>query len=64
MVMYLSETTAVEVCGTVLWKKDGKDQNLIGVRFENIPAHVQDMILQYAFEFKKEDVMRHWFKGW
>lgn len=64
MVMYLSETIAVEVCGTVLWKKDGKDQNLIGVRFENIPAHVQDMILQYAFEFKKKDLTQHWFQGW
>ena len=64
MVLYLSETIAVEVTGTVLWKKDGKDQSLIGVRFENIPAHVQDMILQYAFEFKKEDLTRHWFQGW
>lgn len=64
MVMYLSETIAVEVSGTVLWKKDSKDQSLIGVRFENISSHVQDMILQYAFEFKKEDLTRHWFKGW
>ena len=64
MVLYLSETIAVEVTGTVLWKKDGKDQSLIGVRFEDIHAHVQDMILQYAFEFKKEDLTRHWFKGW
>ena len=64
MVMYLSQTIAVEVSGTVLWEKIGKDQNLIGVRFENIPSHVQDMILQYAFEFKKEDLTRHWFQGW
>ena len=64
MVMYLSETTAVEVSGTVLWKKNDKDQNLIGVRFENIPPHVQDTILKYAFEFTKEDLTRHWFQGW
>ena len=64
MVMYLSETIAVEVTGTVLWKKDGDQQNLIGVRFEETPLHVQDMILQYAFEHKKEDLTRHWFKGW
>ena len=64
MVLYLSETIPIEVSGTVLWKKSDKDQNLIGVRFEDIPAHVQDMILKYAFEFKKEDLTRHWFQGW
>ena len=64
MVMYLSETTAVEVSGTVLWKKNADEKPLIGVRFEEITPHVQDMILQYAFEYKKEDLTRHWFKGW
>ena len=64
MVMYLSQTIAVEVTGTVLWKKDGDKQNLLGVRFEEIPPNVQDIILQYALEYKKEDLTRHWFKGW
>ena len=60
MVMYLSETIAVEVSGTVLWEKNADQKKLIGVRFEEITPNVQDMILQYAFEYKKEDLTQRW----
>ena len=64
LLLYLADSVAVEVTGRVLWNKDGDSHNLVGVRFENTAAQVQEMILQYAFECKPEDFMRHWFKGW
>ena len=64
LLLYLSEHVAVEVSGTVLWNKDGSGYNLIGIRFESIPRQIQEIILQHAFEYKKEDLVRHWFKGW
>ena len=64
LLLYLADFVAVEVTGTVLWNKDGDSHNFVGVRFENTAAQVQDMILHYAFECKKEDFQRHWFKGW
>ena len=64
LLIYLTDDLAVEVGGTVLWNKNIASNNLIGVRFENTSPQVQEMILQYAFESKKDDLTRHWFKGW
>ena len=54
LIFYLADSVAVEVTGRVLWNKDGRSNNLIGVRFENISDQVEEMILQYAFEYKRE----------
>ncbi len=64
LVLYLADAVAVEVTGRVLWNKDAQPHNLVGVRFENTSEQVQEMILQYAFECKKEALTRHWFEGW
>ena len=67
LVVYLSEEIAVQVKASVLWNKpsfDPKNQNLYGVRFEELSNKVQEMILQYAFECKKDVLTKHWFEGW
>ena len=64
LVVYLDNDIAIEVKGYVVWNKFNIRQSPIGVRFENIPTKVQDMILQYAFECNKEILTKHWFKGW
>ena len=64
LVLYLSESIAVEIKGKILWKRTEDHQNLIGVRFEEASPQIKEMILQYAFEYKKDDVISHWFKGW
>ena len=64
LLVYLSEDVAVQVDGTVLWQQPAEKQNLLGVRFENVTSQVQNLILQHAFECKKEDLQRNWFAGW
>jgi hypothetical protein len=60
----LTETKALEVTGRVVWQKPSLSGNLAGVVFEDNPQEIQDVILKYAFEFKKKDVLNHWYDGW
>ena len=64
MTVYLAEDVAVHVEGKVLWSKSDDDQFLVGVNFLETSKRIQDIILDYAFEIKKEDLIKHWFKGW
>ncbi len=64
LLVYLSENVAVEVNGTVLWNKISAQRCLAGFKFESISANVQDLILQFAFDCKKEQLHRNWFEGW
>ena len=64
LTIYLTESKAIEVEGRVVWHKLSLYGHLAGVIFENAPSDIQDTILRYAFEFKKRDVINHWYEGW
>ncbi|HOW36277.1 MAG TPA: PilZ domain-containing protein [Candidatus Omnitrophota bacterium] len=49
--------------GKAVWSRAQGESNLVGVHFDRIKANDQDLIFQYAFEYKRTDVMRNWFKG-
>ena len=63
LTIYLTDDTAVHLDGAVSWV-DPKDDRFIGVNFEEVDQKTQELILRYAFEVKKEDLVDHWFEGW
>ncbi|HPB67422.1 MAG TPA: PilZ domain-containing protein [Candidatus Omnitrophota bacterium] len=64
LTIYLTEAKAVEVDGHVAWSRVSGYGNLAGISFENTELEIQDTILKYAFEFKKNTLVQHWFEGW
>lgn len=62
--IYLSEGTVVLAGGHIVWSRPENGQNQAGVSFSEISAKAQEMILEHAFEIKKEDVVKYWFQGW
>ena len=66
LVIYLCDDVAVQIDGTVMWQATNHqpNHNLIGIRFENTSSRVQELILEYAFEYKKEALSQFWFRGW
>lgn len=60
----LENEQKVEVNGEVLWNKAFEGDNLVGIAFYNTSQKAQELILKHAFELKKTDVIKHWFKGW
>ncbi len=64
LTIHLSSGTSVEVEGRILRSDPIEGGHLAGVAFTNIGQKSQDTILKYAFEIKKEDLVKHWFKGW
>lgn len=64
MKIYLSDQKFFPVEGHVVWNRSSDSGNSVGVIFDNISPEMQELILQYAFEIKKEDVIKNWYKGW
>lgn len=64
MKIYLFEDDSVEVEGQPVWAEETRDGHLTGINFLNTSTDIQNKILQYAFEIKKDDVVKHWFEGW
>lgn len=64
LTIYLTEAKPVEVEGHIVWSRVSGYGNLLGVNFDNTTLEIQETILQYAFEFKKKDLLDHWFEGW
>lgn len=64
MTVFLSENISVKLDGVVSWTKPANNEVEVGVSFYNTPMKVLDLILEYAFEFKHEEVEKQWFKGW
>jgi c-di-GMP-binding flagellar brake protein YcgR len=62
--IYLSESTIVLAAGRVVWSQSQEGRHMAGISFSEISAKAQEMILEHAFELKKEDVVKHWFQGW
>lgn len=65
LTIYLSDETAVQVEGQIVWNKPSQDhESLVGVMFVNTTQKTQDLILKHAFEIKKDELVKHWFSGW
>ena len=64
LAIYLSDDVAVHVQATVRWVMNHAQDYIVGLQFKNVPAKVQDMILQFAFSCNKEAMIKHWFQGW
>jgi len=60
----LSPDVAVNVEGRIRWKQSLDGKQLVGIKFENITKKVQDLILDCAFNLKKEALTKNWFEGW
>lgn len=64
LTIYLSPDVTVTVNGHVAWSKNvDKDENLLGVEFDNVDNQVQNKILEHAFELGDDNLMRSWYKN-
>ncbi len=64
LTIYLAEDIdPIHVYGKVLWKKELEGQHHLGVRFEQMSDNTGNLIFQYAFEYKKEDLIKRWYHG-
>ena len=50
--------------GSVIWQKEIDNEYLVGLHFDKLTNKARELITDYAFEFKKDDVVKNWFKGW
>ena len=64
LTIYLGEHTSVKLKGEIVWNKVYAAGHLAGVVFLNTSPEVQELILDHAFELRKNDLVKHWFKGW
>ena len=60
----LNKAKIAHVNGRVAWIRHFPQQNEAGISFDEIDEETQNMILEHAFNFKKEDLVNYWFKGW
>lgn len=64
LTIFLAPHTAITVHGNVIWSKQEDQYNEIGINFQDTTDEAQELILQYAFELNKSEVLKHWYKGW
>ncbi len=62
--VFLSEHTSFDVTAKIVWKKLANGEFSLGVVFDDLTPEIQDLILTYAFEVKKDDMIKHWYAGW
>lgn len=62
--IYLDDDKAVEVDGRVVWNRITDSGRCVGIQFDTAGLDTQEEILNYAFEIKHDDLVRHWFSGW
>ena len=63
--IFLSADQTIYLHGTVCWSHHNENSHRnVGVTFENVPAHVQEIILDHAFELNPQALKNQWFKGW
>ncbi|MFH1360126.1 MAG: PilZ domain-containing protein [Candidatus Omnitrophota bacterium] len=62
--MYLCEDAEpIRANGHVVWiTTEGQDQRA-GISFDWIDHKARDLIFNYAFQFKREELRKRWFKG-
>ena len=52
----------IQVRGAVVWKAPHDGENWFGIKFDRVSEKTNDLIFNYAFEYKKDEVMKRWFK--
>ena len=63
LTIYLADDIEpIHVRGKTLWRVAHDKENLVGIHFERINDKTSDLIFHYAFEYKKEELMKRWFK--
>ena len=64
MVIYLAQDhTPLSIRGKTVWRKSCEAGNLIGIQFENSNDKISELIFNFAFEFKRDELSKRWFKG-
>ncbi len=64
LTVYLSESTTVDLHGTVVWSKNHNQDPEVGVSFYNTTEKAQKLILKYAFNLDKKKYVNNFYKGW
>ncbi|GEM_PF-582308 len=64
LTVYLAEGIApVYVHGRALWRKLIGTENLVGILFDQVSDKTSERIFAYAFEYKRDELMKNWFRG-
>ncbi len=63
MTVYLSDMDYFSIDATVLWKKMSQEKSLVGLHFDMMDEEIRDMIFNFAFEYKKQELLKHWYDG-
>lgn len=64
LTVHLANETTIQAEGTVMWIKDLGDHREAGISFSQLSDLAKNLIFEYAFQVRKKDVIRQWFKGW
>lgn len=64
MKIYLDAKKTIEVDGHVVWNRIAHEGRYAGINFNSASQETQDEILNYAFESKPDELVKHWFSGW
>ena len=62
--IFLDEATVVRLAGHIIWVKHALEHNQAGVIFDEVDQKTQDTLLEHAFVLNRDDLVKHWFKGW
>ena len=64
MTIYLvPEQDPISVQGKAVWRKLHGAENMVGIQLDRINDKTSELIFKYAFEFKRDELMKLWFKG-
>ena len=64
MKIFLSDVAVLHVGGLVIWSRSEDGRHLAAIRFSDISAETQDLILKHAYERNRQDMTHYWFQGW
>jgi len=64
LTIHLSHGSSIRVKGKIVWAKTIGIKPHVGINFHSVPHDTQDQILENAFELDRENIVKHWFKGW
>ena len=63
LTIYLADDIEpISIHGQTVWRVSREKENLVGIRFDRITEKTSDLIFHYAFEYKKEELMKRWFR--
>src|SRR3989338_5627554 len=51
------QSQPIHVMGRMIWQRSQAEQNLVGVHFDVIGEKMRDLIYQYAFQFRHDELV-------